>query len=326
MGVHLLGRRAALGGLGALSATSFAGADTWPTQPITWIVPFAAGGVNDGFARPVAAHVSATLDQSVVVDNRSGAGGTLGAAIVSRARADGYTMLIGNTAHTYASLIYPASGFDLRHDLEPISAFARVPQALVINPAVLDVTTLEQFIDVVGRQPNSINIGSSGIGTVNHLAIELLEDRANIQLNHIPYRGSAPAIQDLLSGQVAGIFNPVANLMSHVRSGTLRVLGIAARRRESILPDVPTMDEAGLTDFRAIAWTGLFARKGTPTSILDRIHAAVDAALLSDGIRQSWEEQGAKVEPESRADFSLFVDQEIVRWRRIARAVAIEMD
>jgi tripartite-type tricarboxylate transporter receptor subunit TctC len=321
-----LKRRAALGGLMAAGVGRVAKANAWPSDAITWIVPFAAGGVNDAFARPIAAQVGPALGQPVIVDNRSGAGGTLGAALAARAPADGYTMLVANTAHTYAPLIYPQAGFDLVRDFAPISAFARVQQALVINPAVLDVATVQQFIEIARQKPGSIDIGSSGVGTVNHLAISLLEDRADITLTHMPYRGSGPAIQDLLGGHIAAIFNPVANLIDHVRNGKLRVLGIAGRRREAMLPDVPTMHEAGLTDFRAVAWVGLFAGRRTPPEILERMHAAVQDALASDAIKQAWDDQGAKVELESRADFVRFVGQDVERWKRIARAAEIDMD
>jgi len=321
-----LKRRAALGGLMAAGVGRVAKANAWPSDAITWIVPFAAGGVNDAFARPIAAQVGPALGQPVIVDNRSGAGGTLGAALAARAPADGYTMLVANTAHTYAPLIYPQAGFDLVRDFAPISAFARVQQALVINPAVLDVATVQQFIEIARQKPGSIDIGSSGVGTVNHLAISLLEDRADITLTHMPYRGSGPAIQDLLGGHIAAIFNPVANLIDHVRNGKLRVLGIAGRRREAMLPDVPTMHEAGLTDFRAVAWVGLFAGRRTPVEILERMHAAVQDALASDAIKQAWDDQGAKVELESRAAFVRFVGQDVERWKRIARAAEIDMD
>jgi len=321
-----LKRRAALGGLMAAGVGRVAKANAWPSDAVTWIVPFAAGGVNDAFARPIAAQVGPALGQPVIVDNRSGAGGTLGAALAARAPADGYTMLVANTAHTYAPLIYPQAGFDLVRDFAPISAFARVQQALVINPAVLDVATVQQFIEIARQKPGSIDIGSSGVGTVNHLAISLLEDRADITLTHMPYRGSGPAIQDLLGGHIAAIFNPVANLIDHVRNGKLRVLGIAGRRREAMLPDVPTMHEAGLTDFRAVAWVGLFAGRRTPVEILERMRAAVQDALASDAIKQAWDDQGAKVELESRADFVRFVGQDVERWKRIARAAEIDMD
>lgn len=322
-----LGRRAALGGL--LATTGLGGmarADAWPSEPVTWIVPFAAGGVNDAFARPLAARVGAELGRPVMIDNRSGAGGTLGAALVARAPADGYTMLVANTSHTYAPSIYPNAGFDLLRDFAPISAFGRVQQALVINPAVVPAETLQQFIEYARKNPDSIDIASSGIGTVNHLAISLLEARADIRLNHTPYRGSAPAIQDMLAGHIGAIFNPVANLLDYVRDGKLRVLGIAGRRREPALPDVPTIAEAGITDFRAVAWVGLFAGKRTPSAILDRMHGAVQTALASEEVKQLWAAQGARVEAESRDDFTRFVVQDVERWRRLAKAAEIDMD
>ena len=259
-GAMQLGRRAALGCLTMAGLGGPVRAQAWPAKTVTWIVPFAAGGVNDAFARPLAAHVGRALGQSMVVDNRSGAGGTLGAAVAARAAADGYTLMVGNTSHTYAPVIYPHAGFDLRRDFAPVSAFARVNQALVVNPAVLPVANLRQFIELARKKPGKIDIASAGLGTVPHLAIELLEARMKIRLNHTPYRGSAPALLDLLSGTVGAIFNPVANLLDYVRAGRLRVLAVAGRRREPVLPDVPTMDEAGIPDFRAIAGSGCSRR------------------------------------------------------------------
>jgi tripartite-type tricarboxylate transporter receptor subunit TctC len=321
-----LGRRAALGGLLATGGAGTARADAWPEKTVTWIVPFAAGGVNDAFARPVAAHVGASFGQTMVVDNRSGAGGTLGAAIVARVPADGYTLLVANTSHTYAPVIYPTAGFDILRDFAPVSAFARVQYALIVNPAVLPVVNLQQFIERVRQKPGSIDVASGGLGTVSHLAIELLEARTNIQLNHMPYRGGGPALQDLLAGHVAAQFSAVANLQDYIRSGRLRVLAVAGRRREPGLPDVPTMQEAGIADFRAAAWFGLFAPKRTPAAILDRLHGAVQATLGADDVRRAWAEQGAKVEPESRAEFARFVGREVERWSKIAKATEIDMD
>ena len=303
-----------------------AAAHDFPNRAIKLIVPFPAGGPADTIARIYGERMQAILGQPVVVDNRSGAGGTLGAAIVARAPADGYTLLVGNTAHTYAPVVYPQAGFDLRRDFAPVSAFARVNQALVVNPAVLPVTNLRQFIELARKRPGSIDIASAGLGTVQHLAIELLEARVKIRLNHTPYRGSGPALIDLLSGTVGAIFNPVANLLGYVRAGKLRVLAVAGRRREPVLPDVPTMDEAGIPDFRAIAWIGLFAPRRTPTPILDRLHGAVQAALGADDVKRVWAEQGARVELESRADFAGFVGREVERWSRLAKATEIDMD
>jgi tripartite-type tricarboxylate transporter receptor subunit TctC len=320
-----LGRRTTLGGL-VTAVAADARAAEWPQRNIVWIVPFPAGGPTDVFARPIAANASATLGQTIVIDNRAGAGGTIGAAQAARAPADGYTMLVANTPHTYAPAIYPQAGFDLARDFTPISALARSPSALVVNPAKLDVTSLAQFIEVAKRKPGSIEMGSPGLGTVPHLAIALLQSRIGIEVHHVPYRGGAPALQDLLAGQIVATFGSVSTLVPYVNAGKLRSLAIAGRRREPLLPNVPTFDEAGLKDFRAGSWFGLFAPKRTPTMILDRMHAAVQTALGSDEVKRVWVEQAAKVELESRADFSRFVEQEIVRWNRIAKAANIQLE
>lgn len=320
-----IGRRTALGGLlGAIAGA--ARAAEWPEKSLTWIVPFPAGGPTDVFARPVAAPTGNALGQSIVIDNRGGAGGTVGAAQAARAAADGYTMLVGQTALTYSPLIYPKAGFDLGRDFAPISAFARTQSALVVNPAKLDVKTVAEFIDAARRTPGGIDVASPGLGTVPHLAIVALEGRAKIVLNHVPYRGGAPALQDLLGGQVAATFGSMSTTLAHIRSGKLRALGIAGRRREPLLPDVPTMHEQGLTDFRAVAWFGLFAPKRTPVAVLDRVHGLVQAALASEEVKRVWTEQAAKVELESRADFTRFIGQEIVRWGAIAKAANVQLE
>jgi tripartite-type tricarboxylate transporter receptor subunit TctC len=320
-----LGRRTALSGLAA-AVTGGARAAEWPQRNIVWIVPFPAGGPTDVFARPIAANASATLGQTIVIDNRAGAGGTIGAAQAARAPADGYTMLVANTPHTYAPAIYPQAGFDLARDFAPISALARSPSALVVNPAKLDVTSLAQFIEVAKREPGSIEMGSPGLGTVPHLAIALLQSRTGIEVHHVPYRGGAPALQDLLAGQIVATFGSVSTLVPYVNAGKLRALAVGGRRPEPLLPNVPTFDEAGLKDFRSGSWFGLFAPKRTSTMILDRMHAAVQTALGSDEVKRVWVEQAAKVELESRADFSRFVEQEIVRWNRIAKAANIQLE
>lgn len=278
------------------------------------------------FARPIAAHVTSRLGETMVIDNRSGAGGTIGTAVAARAPADGYTVLVGDTGLTYAPTIYPKAGFDFDRDFAPISAFARVPYALVINPARLDVATLAAFVAAAKKEPGAIPIGSAGLGTVTHLAIGLFEGRAGVQLNHVPYRGGAPMLQDLLAGQIAAAFVLVSAVASYVKSGKLRALAVANRRREPLLPDVPTAHEAGLADFRITTWFGLFAPARTPGAVLDRLHGAVQEALANEDVKRLWQEQGAKVEPESRADFARFVTQDTERWRRIAKAANVQLD
>ena len=278
------------------------------------------------FARPIAAHVGDRLGQPMVIDSRPGAGGTIGAAIAARAAPDGYTLLVGDTGLIYAPSVYPKAGFDFIRDFAPVAAFARVPYVLVINPARLDVRDLVGLISAAKANPGSIDVGSTGLGTITHLAIGLFEDRAGIELNHVPYRGGAPMLQDLLTGQIAAAFVLLSPAAEYVTSGRLRALAIANRRRDALLPGVPTMHEAGLAEFRMTTWFGLFAPRRTPDEILDRLHGAVQAALVSDNVRRLWLAQGARVELESRAAFADFIQRESVRWNRIAKAANIEME
>jgi tripartite-type tricarboxylate transporter receptor subunit TctC len=321
-----LSRRAAVGGLLALGVADAARAAGWPDRTIVMIVPYPAGGGSDTFARPVAAAVADRFKQSIVIDNKSGAGGTVGTAVAARAPADGYTLLLGDTGLTYAPEIYAKTDFDFGRDFAAVSAVARVPYVLVVNPAKLDVATLAAFIAAAKKAPGSIDVGSAGLGSVTHLAIGLFEEKTGAKLNHVPYRGGAPMLQDLLAGQVAAAFVVAGAVAPHVRAGKLRALAVANRRREALLPDVPTMDEAGLPDFRATIWFGLFAPKKTPDFILDRLHAATQAALEEEKIKAMWIEQGARVEPESRADFARFVAADSARWCRIAKAANIKME
>ncbi len=317
-------RRALVGGIAAAVVSRGALARDWPEKTVTWVLPFPAGGPSDGFARTVAETVGAAFGETVVIDNKSGAGGNLGAAVVAHAPADGYTMLVGFTGHTYASLIYANPGFDLLRDFAPVSAIDRVQSVLLINPKRLDVTTLPQFLEAARAKPESIDMASGGLGTVPHLAIELLQTRAKIRLHHVPYRGGAPALQDLLGGQVAGMFGTAGVAASYVKAGSLRALAVAGRRREPLLPDVPTFQETGFGDFRAISWDGLFAPKATPAAVLDRTHAAVQKALGSEKVKQQWAERGARVELESRAAFAAFVAEDGARWSAVIKAAGIK--
>lgn len=320
-------RRGALIGAGATLLPATGRGSNWPDgNTIDWIVPFQAGGLTDAFARPVAQRVSQSIGQTVVVDNRGGAGGTIATAQAARAAPDGYTFLVAFTGLVYAPVIYPNAGFEFGRDFEPISALARTQSSLVVNPARLDVRSVREFVEHARRAPGSIDMASVGLGTTTHLAIDMLQKRAGIELHHVPYRGGAPALRDLLAGHVAASFMSIATLTSYVSKGDLRVLAVAGRRRERLMPDVPTMEEAGFPDFRVVNWFGVFAPRRTPPSILDRMHAAIQGALVADDIKRLWLEQAARVEPESRADFSRFVKREIDRWSRTARAANVQIE
>lgn len=320
-------RRSALAGLLAAGAVMPARAADWrPSRTMNWIVPYPPGGSNDTFARPIAAHVGEQFGQAVVVDNRGGAGGTLGGMIVARARPDGCTLLVANTAQTFAPVVYAEQGFDLLRDFAPISAIAKVPVSLVVNPSKLDVKDFAGFLAAARKAPGAINIGSSGLGTMPHLAIELLQQKAGIVLTHVPYRGGGPALQDLLSGQLDATFQPLSTVASYVQSGRLRALAVASLTREPVLPNVPTFAEAGLPDFDVSTWYGLFAPKATPVAALDALHGAVQKALAAADVRHIWQEQGARIELQSRQAFGDFVAHEVERWSAIARKTGLPME
>ncbi len=321
-----LPRRSVLAGAAAALATAPARAAAWPDRPVTWIVPYPPGGGSDLFARPIAALLHQRLGEAMTIDNRSGAGGTVGAAVAARAAPDGHTLLVGDTALTYAPLVYPSAGFDFGRDFAPIAGLARVPYVLLVNPARLDVASLDAFIAAARQTPGRIDIGSAGLGSVTHFAITLFEARAGIRLTTVPYRGGAPMLQDLLAGQVMAAFVLGNVAAPYVQTGKLRALAVAARRREPLMPWVPTTAEAGLDEFRARTWFGLFAPRGTPEAVLDRLHDEVMMALRDGAVQRLWETRGARVEIESRADFARYVATEIERWSRIARDADLRLD
>ena len=313
-------------GMTGLGMTGLARAADFPARQMNWIVPFPPGGSNDIFTRPVAAFVGERLGRPVVVENRGGAGGTIGGMAAARSKPDGCTLLVVNPSLTFASIVYAESGFDLMRDFAPVSGMAQVPVALVVNPSKIDAKDLAAFLALARKTPGAINIGSSGLGTIPHLAIVLLQQRTGIQLTHVPYRGGGPALQDMMAGQIDATFAPLSTVASYVQSGRLRALAVAAQRRESILPDVPTFAQAGLRDFTVSTWYGLFAPRATPAAILDTLHGAVQGALADPGVRHIWAEQGAEPDLQSRPAFTDFVIHEVERWSQIAKTVGLPME
>jgi tripartite-type tricarboxylate transporter receptor subunit TctC len=321
-----IARRAVLGGAFAVGVAASVRAADFPSRPMNWIVPFPPGGSNDIFARPIAAFVGHRLHEPVVVENRGGAGGTIGGMTAARSRADGCTLLVVNPSLTFASIVYAESGFDLMRDFAPVSGLAQVPVALVVNPAKVEAKDLAGFLALARKSPGAINIGSSGLGTIPHLAIVLLQQRTGIQLTHVPYRGGGPALQDMMAGQIDATFAPLSTVASYVQSGRLRALAVAAPKREAVLPDVPTFAQAGVADFNVSTWYGLFAPKATPAAILDTLHGAIQAALADHQVKRIWAEQGAEPDRQSRQAFTGFVGHEVERWSRIAQAVGLPME
>jgi tripartite-type tricarboxylate transporter receptor subunit TctC len=273
--------------------------------------------------------VSQRLGRPVTIDNRTGGGGTLAAALFSRAASDGYTWFVGYTGLVYASTLYPKSGagFDFVRDFVPVSAFAREPLALVANPANLDgADSLTAFVETAKRRPQSIEIGSDERGTVSDLAVNLLEERAGLELRHMPYRATQDIVFALEHRRLGIAFLPLGVLLQESQTGKVKVLAVAARRRDPQFPHVPTLEEAGVDDFRVSQWFGLFARAGTPAATLDRMHQTIQDSLEDEQVKAVWAKQGARVELESRAEFARFVTQEVGRWGRLAKSADFQLE
>ncbi|GEP61391.1 Bug family tripartite tricarboxylate transporter substrate binding protein [Reyranella soli] len=308
----ILTRRGAL--LGSLLAATPALAQTWPSRPIRYVVPFAAGaGVLDIMARIVAQRLSEKIDQQVVVDNKPGAGGNIGAEIVARAAPDGYTMLMANTALMVAPYLYAKMTFDPLVDLVPVTMVNSAPLMLVVRPS-LPVRSVPEFLFYAKANPGKLNYGSGGVGTTPFLAAELLKSMTGINAVHVPYKGGAPALADLVAGQIAFMIENVPGTLPMVKDGKLRALAITSRKRSPLVPELPTMAEAGVPDYEMVGWNGVFLPKGTPGDIGAKLHAALTAVLRSKPVDEQMAALGAEAIGNRQATFAAFVKSESVRW------------
>ncbi len=269
-----------LGTLGVLLATA-AGAQSYPTKPVRIVAPFPPGGVADVLARAIQPGLQEALGQQVVIDNKPGAGGNIGAEIVARAEPDGYTLLLASAGIlTINEFLYSKMPFDTATAFSPITVVGDMPNIVVVSPRT-GITTLKGLIDRAKDLPGKLNFGSAGNGTTTHLAIVLLEQAAGIRLAHVPYKGAAPAVQDLVAGQIDGLVDNPPLVIGHIRSGAIKALAWAAPQRMAILPDVPTAAEAGLPGLEASSWFALIAPAGTPKEIVARLNAET-AKILRD--------------------------------------------
>lgn len=313
-----------LAGLAPLSAQ----AQAWPTsRPITLINPFPAGGGTDAFARPLAAQLDQQLNQRVVVDNRGGAGGTLGAGQAAKMTPDGYTFFVGAAHHTIAPAIYSKLEYDLEKDFVPIAVIAMPPQVISISPKALpNVKTLAEFIAHAKANPGKVNFGSAGNGTTHHLAGELFKILAGVDLVHVPYRGAGPAMQDLVSGKIEMMFDGAGTSAPQIQGETLLGLAVAAPQRNAALPKVPSADEAGLKGYHVSTWYALWAIKGTPPEIVERMKAEVKKALLAENIRTIWLKNGSPTPNIEGADFEKFIKAEIAKWGKVVKEAKVSIN
>jgi tripartite-type tricarboxylate transporter receptor subunit TctC len=301
-----------------LAACAAAAQSAWPTaKPITLVVPYGAGGTNDIIARAVAAKLTQALGQSVVVENRPGAGGNVGAAGVARAPADGYTLLTAPVSLlSINKWVYRGMGFDPEKDFAPITMVGRVPNVLLVNPAV-PVLSMEELIRYLRANPQKLSFASMGSGTSGHLSGEMLKTLANVDMQHVPYKGSAPALNDLMGNHVQMMFDNLPTALPLVKSGKLRAFAVTSAQRSPLLPDVPTLTEAGVKGFEATAWFGFVAPAGTPAPILDRLNAEVLKALSDRSFRAELTAQGVEVVGNSRAEFARLIADESLKWKQV---------
>ena len=295
-------------------------AETYPSRPIKLVVPFPPGGPNDIIARVVAQRMSELLGQQIVIDNRGGAGGVVGTDAVAKAAPDGYTIGICSAgAIAISASLVEKVPYDSTKDLTPITLVATVPELLVV-PESLPVKTFQELVAMAKAQPGKLNFASSGPGSMPHLAGELLKINAKIDIVHVPYRGAAPAVNDLLGGQVQMVFLDTPILLPHIKSGKLRALAVAAKERAPSVPDVPTMGELGLASVDAENWYGMVGPANMPKDIVDRLNKAAAEAMKSPEVINKLSPQGAKLVGDSPEHFGAFIESEIIKWGAVVKA------
>ena len=308
-----------------LLAPALAFAQAWPAKPVRLVVPFPAGGGTDAFARPLAAQLSQQLGQQFIIDNRGGAGGTIGADNVAKSQGDGYTFLVGAVHHAIAVSVYSKLPYDLERDLVPVTLVSIVPNVVVVNPKV-PALTLRQLIDFAKANPGRLNYASAGNGTSHHLAGELFKKLTGTEINHVPYKGAGPAMQDLVGGQVDMMFDGMGSSAPQIRGNRIRPLAVATAVRSPAFPAVPTAAEAGVDGYEVTTWYALWAPAGTPPEIINRLQQEVAKAMSAPAIRDTWAAQGAELGGNTPAAFGAFVKREIAKWAEVAKASGARID
>jgi tripartite-type tricarboxylate transporter receptor subunit TctC len=298
----------------------------WPSKPITLIVPFPPGGGTDAFARPLSVHLGKQLGRQVIIDNRGGAGGTVGASVAAKAAPDGYTFFVGAVHHTIAPSFYPKLDYNITTDLVPLTVIANPPQILVVNPKRVAADDFKSFMTLLRANPGKLNYASAGNGTSHHLAGELFKQQSKTFIVHIPYRGAGPALSDLIAGNVDMMFDGLGSSAQHIRGGRIKALAVAAPRRVPAFPNVPTFVEMGMPDYVVSTWYGIWGVKGTPKEILDRMHAEIVKALATPEIREIWANQGSDTNTMPQDQFARFVASEVARWAEVTKASGAKLD
>lgn len=317
--------RAAAAGVTAFSIGSHAQSG-WPAKPVTLIVPFPAGGGTDAFARPMSAQFARLSGMQLIIDNRGGAGGTLGASIAAKAQPDGYTLFMGAVHHAIAPSMYPRLDYDIEKDLVPLILVASVPQVVVVNPKKVPAANFKEFLDYARKNPGKLNYGSAGSGTSHHLAGELFKQQTNTFITHIPYRGAGPALQGLIAGDVELMFDGLGSSAAHIAGGRIKALMVSGNKRNPAIPDVPSATELGLPGYNVTTWYGVWGPKGMPADAQARAIEEIRKACSTDEAKAVWARQGAEFTGLAGSQFGSFISAEIKKWAVVVKASGAKLD
>ena len=315
-----------LAGLALAMVVAPAFAQDWPAKPIHFIVPYPAGGPVDAVARLLGQKVGESLHQPVIVENKPGAGGNIGADFVAKAPADGYTILMGAVAtHAINPALYPSIPYDAARDFAPITQVAATPNVLVVNPAV-PAKSVKELIEYARKNPGKLNFGSGSTGSAGHLAGELMKSMAGIDMTHVPYKGAAPAMQDLVAGRLDLMFDNLASAQGQIKAGTVRALAVTTAKRSPLAPDLPTIGESGLPGFDISTWFGVFAPAKTPAPVVQKLHDAFAAALALPDVRERMLTLGAEPVASTPKEFAAYIDAEAKKYARLVKASGAKAD
>ena len=325
--IRSISRRHALAGSAAALCTPWLHAQSgWPNKPVTIVVPFPPGGGTDAFARPLFAQMTKNVGRQFIIDNKGGAGGTLGAGLAARAAPDGYTFFMGAVHHAIAPSMYPKLDYNIEADFVPVGLISSVPQVIVVNPTRVQAATLPQLLAYLRANPGKLNYGSAGNGTSHHLAGELFKLQTRTFITHIPYRGAGPALQDLIAGQVDMMFDGLGSSAAHIKNGRLRGIAVAADKRAPGFPELPTSTEGGVPTYKVATWYGLWAPKGTPREITQAMAGEMRKALNGDELKTMWTGLGTETPNLWGDDFGRFVNAEIKRWADVVKNSGAKLD
>ena len=301
--------------------------ENYPNRPVRFVVPFTPAGTTDILARVIGEKLSASLGQQFVIENRAGAGGNVGSASVATAPPDGYTILMGTVStHGINPTLYANQGFDALRDFTSVAFAAAVPNVMIVNPKNVKAKTVQEFIAEAKATPRKLSFASSGSGTSIHLSGELFKSLAKIEMVHVPYRGSGPALTDMLSGQVDVMFDNMPSCIEHVRAGSLRAIAVTSAKRSPALPDTPTIAESGLPDFEATSWFAVFAPAKTPRPIVEKLNAEIRKAIDSPELKARWEQLGGEARQMSPAEMDAFVKAEIEKWAAVVKTSGAKVE